>query len=788
MSNWQQTCEQQRTRLEKTEVLADKLLTLCSKAQAHLPPEILQAIRAERPRLERQLERLRANRFEVAVIGLEKAGKSALLNAWLGQEILPSAAERCTYTTTEIWSARSEEEQELCIEYFNRQEIDALLESKKAEMQNFKQGTRDYDDIENDIVETESYSAQIYEYARQGKTTRPFKDIDEISEDLQQAVFKNRAQARAIKRIQLKTTRLLSDRDIVFHDVPGFDSPVAMHKVQAEKKLSECDAIIYAKKMDNPNINSPEKNMLQVADVEDPHVKVADKVFVVLTKSDMARDPSEYNDWLNKHRKDWQGVPEQRVITVCAAAYLAYKGTGTVDTNKYGQQSIENLIKLNTDDGIDRLKQSVNAYIDQERAAVLCKRCDALVGEIKKQAAQVFTFLDPIYSQITDNDTTEDDLYGEDFGKWWGSEWAKIRQDFITWGVANIDGRVGTDDTGTEHTKLTELRMSYNDGVKTLFANLQEAKKENMELTYKEAIRLVPVPAHGNKAIRDKLYPEIQRILQTDLPNQLTGSLKAITDEIVNKAKQSLYEIDDVERILLDNPAIIEQQIRHGFKTLFLRFGRVAADAFIALPLHERPRLLKEYEAEILTLEAFYDGSDKKTGNLTDYLRAGLWVVKTASAIGIVPPIVGKGIKATEKLGSIADMINTPKNSGSNFDPFSKPTDLSSDEIYNEPKDFESVVKEIEGDLIALQDYLQNSVFRAAGFITYSKQELQQIRERFVELEEKERRWDSIVRREAKRQNPNIPFKIHNRIEDFRLRREIALEIKEAKEVANNVI
>jgi hypothetical protein len=46
-------------------------------------------------------------------------------------------------------------------------------------------------------------------------------------------------------------------------------------------------------------------------------------------------------------------------------------------------------------------------------------------------------------------------------------------------------------------------------------------------------------------------------------------------------------------------------------------------------------------------------------------------------------------------------------------------------------------------------------------------------------LEEKERRWDAIVRREAKRQNSNVPFKIHNRIEDFRLRREIALEIQE---------
>jgi hypothetical protein len=187
-------------------------------------------------------------------------------------------------------------------------------------------------------------------------------------------------------------------------------------------------------------------------------------------------------------------------------------------------------------------------------------------------------------------------------------------------------------------------------------------------------------------------------------------------------------------------------------------------------PLHDRPRLLEEYEAEILTLEAFYEGNDKKTkGNLTDYLRTGLWVVKAASDIGIVPHLVGKGIHATEKLGSIKD-IGKPNNAN---DP------MGNAKSYNEPKNFPEVVKEIEGDLAALQDYLQNSVFCAAGFITYSKQELWQIRDRFTELEEKERRWDSIVRREAKRQNHNIPFKTHNRIEDFRLRREIALELKE---------
>jgi hypothetical protein len=785
MSNWQQTCEQQRNRLEKTEVLADKLLTLCSKAQAHLTPEIMQIIRTERPRLERQLERLRANRFEVAVIGLEKAGKSALLNAWLGQEILPSARERCTFTSTEIWSAKTELDQLVSIQYYSRDEILTLQEQRKAALNSSSIGDKERKDIQEDINDTEKNLNAIFEFAKQREGYKQsFLDISEVYEVLQSAIFKNRAQALAIKSLQIKTEKLRNDKDIIFHDVPGFNSGVLMHAEQAISRLKICDAIIYAKEMKQPSITGPEREMLLIADAEETGLKVSDKIFVVLTQADGLDDQIDFQETLTKHKDFWPDVPECRLLPVCARSHLVEFGIPSDDTLRRSKNADDKtkLQKLGISDGINELKNAVNFYIDNERSAVLVKRCDFWVDKIKKQALQVLEILEPIYNQAIDNNTDEDDLFGEDFGKWWGSEWARIRQDFITWGVANIDGRSDTDGYGKEHTKLTELRKAYNDGVNALFANLKEAKIENMRLTYTEGgTKLVPVPAHGNKAIREKLYSEIQRILQTELPNQLTGSLKAITDEIVSKAKQSLYDIDDVERILLDSPAIVEQQIRHGFKTLFLRFGRVAADVFIALPLHERPRLLEEYEAEILTLEAFYEGNDKKTkGNLADYLRAGLWVVKAASAIGVVPPIVGKGIKATEKLGSIAEMINTPKNSGPVFDPFLKsPHPADGDETYHEPKDFEGVVEEIEGDLVALQDYLQNSVFRAAGFITYSKQELQQIRDRFIELEEKERRWDAIVRREAKRQNSNVPFKIHNRIEDFRLRREIALEIQE---------
>ena len=48
------------------------------------------------------LAKLKLREFSVAVVGLEKAGKSTLANALLSVVLLPEYTERCTYTTTEI--------------------------------------------------------------------------------------------------------------------------------------------------------------------------------------------------------------------------------------------------------------------------------------------------------------------------------------------------------------------------------------------------------------------------------------------------------------------------------------------------------------------------------------------------------------------------------------------------------------------------------------------------------------------------------------------------------------
>lgn len=776
MATWLETCAKQLTRLEKTSVLSDKLITLSNKTGIDISPEMVQKIEHEHARLNRQLERLRANRFEVAVIGLEKAGKSALLNAWLGQEILPSARERCTFTSTEIWSAQTEQDQLVAIEYYTREEIAKLQEQRQKALATALLSEKEKKEIQEDFNDTEKNLNQIYEFTKKGSFKQPFLDIGEISELLQSAIFKNRAQALSIKRIQLKTVRLRSDRDIIFHDVPGFNSGILMHAEQAIDRLQNCDAIIYAKEMKQPSITGPEKEMLLVADAEDPSLRVSDKVFVVLTQADAMDDQIDFRDTLTKHKSFWANVPERRLLPVCARSHLVEFGIPSDDTLRRAKSADDKnkIKKLGITDGIKELKEAVNFYIDNERTGVLQKRCDSLVNSTRQLATEILGKLEPIYGTVAENERQEDDLLGKEFNQWWGREWQRIKKDFDVWYAQSIQGRTEADAIGSEHEELAALRSAYDQKIEALLSNLMTAQPDELKRIYTAGGTLsMPDPREGNYKIREELFREIQKKFETELTDQLAQALQALIDGIVRKIQELLWETEDVRRVLLHShldESIEQARIKHGFQVLFLRFGRVAVEAFIAKPLQARDRLLHERAAEIKTLEAFYQGADKskQEGGLTHYLRYGLWAVlnKTMPA--------GRGRNAAKAAvdAVLTETVTAPKEI----------------EKATEPKNFEEVVSEINGDLAALQDYLKNSVFYAAGFITYCNQELERIRNRFKELEDNERQWIGIIRTAVKyERNPLIPYNIAHTRRDFQMRREIALELKDVRESYSQV-
>lgn len=785
MTTWLETCQQQLARLEKTAVLADKLVTLGNKTGVDIAPELLKKLNSERLRLNRQLERLHANRFEVAVIGLEKAGKSALLNAWLGQEILPSARERCTFTSTEIWSAQTEQDQLLQIQYYTQDEINELQQQRSNALLGLL-GERERKEIQEDFDDTEQNLNAIYEFTKHTEGFRQnFIDISEINEQLQAAIFRNRAQSLAIKRIQLKTVRLRSDRDIVFHDVPGFNSGILMHAEQAIERLKHCDAIIYAKEMKQPSITGPEKEMLVIADAEDPSIRVADKVFVVLTQADALDDQIDFKDTLAKHRNYWPTVPERRLLPVCARSHLVEFGIPSEDTLRRTKSADDKgkMKKLGINDGIPALKEAVNHYIDHERALVLEKRCDALVNNIRQIASDILTKLEPIYGTVVvDGDAQEDDLIGKEFNQWWGREWQRIKKDFDVWYAEVIQGRKEADAIGSEHQELAALRAAYDSKIESLLSELTTAQPDELKRIYTAGGAIsMPDPREGNYKIREELFREIQKKFETEMTDQLAQALQALIDQIVQKTQALLWNTEEVRRTLLHSHAdesLEQARIRHGFQVLFLRFSRVAVEAFIAKPLQARERLLNERAAEIKTLEAFYQGIDKakQEGGLTHYLRYGLWE-KLVS-----PPANtrsrGKAANAQEAVAAIMPEVIT----------IAKKVIEEQQEKAPEPNNFDAVVAEINGDLAALEDYLKNSVFYAAGFITYCNQELERIRNRFKEMEDNDRQWIGIIRTAVKyEKNTAIPYSIAHSKRDFRLRREIALELKEIREICLNV-
>ncbi len=786
MTTWLETCQQQLVRLEKTAVLADKLVTLSNKTGVDIAPEVLRKLNNERPRLNRQLERLHANRFEVAVIGLEKAGKSALLNAWLGQEILPSARERCTFTSTEIWSAQTEQDQLLRIQYYSKDEINDLQQQRSNALLGLL-GERERKEIQEDLDDTEKNLNAIYEFTKQTEGySQSFIDISEINGQLQAAIFKNRAQSLAIKRIQVKTVRLRSDRDIIFHDVPGFNSGILMHAEQAIERLKHCDAIIYAKEMKQPSITGPEKEMLVIADEEDPSIRVADKVFVVLTQADALDDQIDFKDTLAKHRNYWPTVPERRLLPVCARSHLVEFGIPSEDTLRRTKSADDKgkMKKLGITDGIPQLKEAVNHYIDHERAMVLEKRCDAMVNNIRQIAGDILTKLEPIYGAVVDGDVQEDDLIGKEFNQWWGREWQRIKKDFDVWYAEVIQGRKEADAIGSEHQELAALRAAYDSKIESLLSQLITAQPDELKRIYTAGGAIsMPDPREGNYKIREELFREIQKKFETEMTDQLAQALQALIDQIVQKTQALLWNSDDVRKTLLHSHAdesLEQARIRHGFQVLFLRFSRVAVEAFIAKPLQARERLLSERAAEIKTLEAFYQGTDKakQEGGLTHYLRYGLWEKQLSqSVVTAGKSRAAKATTAQEMVAAIVpEMVTITKKVP------------EEQEKAPEPNSFDAVVAEINGDLAALEDYLKNSVFYAAGFITYCNQELERIRHRFKEMEDNDRQWIGIIRTAVKyEKNPNIPYSIAHSKRDFRLRREIALELKEIREICLNV-
>ncbi len=123
------------------------------------------------------LHKLKSNEFEIAIVGLEKAGKSTFANALIENYILPSAPERCTFTATRLVYGNDK----AIIKFYNEDEFNQIfqqilvdIEYPDAENQNYKDLS--LEKFKNYFDALEENNPHLYK-SHVGKTDKEIEDI-----------------------------------------------------------------------------------------------------------------------------------------------------------------------------------------------------------------------------------------------------------------------------------------------------------------------------------------------------------------------------------------------------------------------------------------------------------------------------------------------------------------------------------------------------------------------------------------------------------------------------------
>ena len=241
------------------------------------------------------------------------------------------------------------------IEYFSSEEFSksTRLSEKSYEHSNYLNDLR-----EKEVEEIKKYSNEINKYLDKPVEMETFSNFEQVKNQLVSAISYP-GHARAVKRLCIWTTRLSNKENIVLHDVPGYDSPITLHKELTKAKIGSVDAILYAKQFCSPDLVDCELEILKISDLNNPFIKAKDKIIVALTNCDLANSSREYQELINSNRKAWKthGLTDSKIIPVCSLAELKESSNEAAKV----EMCLQNL--NGGDSGFTNLKEAVNQCV-----------------------------------------------------------------------------------------------------------------------------------------------------------------------------------------------------------------------------------------------------------------------------------------------------------------------------------------------------------------------------------------------------------------------------------------
>lgn len=356
------------------------------------------------------LKKLRNNEFEIAIVGLEKAGKSTFANALMENNLLPTKDLRCTFTSTQIEYSGDDADDSASVTFYSSDEFNKDFKDKLCKL-----GFSNYERYSFDTIDKNTYLT-IYEQEVTDDKKRAYSDsihedilaIIQNSESLSELLGRptvsfaadridsgelaeyitDEAKARAVKQVVIRSKKLYEMKNAVVFDVPGFNSPTELHKIQTLERMKSADAIIVVANGISPSLTGESLKILRESD--DEGNPLSDKIFVFANKIEGARDIEQnisdtYNEWISKGFVS--EINKRRIIFGSALAHL--QASGLDKDNRTLRDFKEREEQMPYGDGIEAIRQELAKYNQTERFEVLKRRINRIKADIVKAFSDI---------------------------------------------------------------------------------------------------------------------------------------------------------------------------------------------------------------------------------------------------------------------------------------------------------------------------------------------------------------------------------------------------------------
>jgi hypothetical protein len=747
-------------------------------------------------------KRLAKGVVKIGVVGLEKQGKSAFLSAWLKSEhLLPSEAERCTWSTTVVEPGEPGTFA-ATIEYYGEAEFKQRIQSyfdalepgsaerwqglNAAEIQRLKASFKqregfDVDDPDRAGRREQSALAELVEIAadlaeikaRLGKPaeTLTSSSIDGLADAIRPSIalkdtrHGNRPYpgVRAVKLVTVTIPVAGAMPGVVLMDLPGIDAPSDKARRDTEEALAnEVDVTIFVKDITRPSLVKNELELLRTAQSADRSISLKDRMFVVLTKVDLFDRPDENGNWhWSLAAKNFSEHGVDRVFPY--SKVWAHQGANP--SHPVSKQLMDFYGSTTPVSGLERLQSAIERYLSTDVEALDRKVMTGAATEFHELEAQLRGALVSVKDGLSDREFERraEQVFDQHF------EHIRAGEDPVGLLPEIRTGLSGFMDVEMSESQRLLRAKRADERIAQIRADLlsrltpEEAEAKRRQMPSPGLMNETAVEIEMRKQMRERVAARIAG-LGEDFRNTARESVEKMLEVMFVKAsyeggrlevllgpgKQLVERIDQLGRAGHVSESVVRYQNNEmakadvAFEVLSRYFARQIVDILDATDPGDR----ELREREMRGLEQFF-GMGIADKAQTPEAKAK----NDPGVIGSVKAKFGMGEKAEPNLGGFPTTpvaVQTPAKDAKDAKPEVKDDAHKPDAKPSGPRDWSKMLGRVRADVERVCDFLEALAKHPRGLQKYHEEAVRTVHDSWIDREGEQslRRW---VRSECSR-------------------------------------